>query len=120
MDNGKLRLWPYKKATILEIYNSGELVLLDINTVLASLYQTSKPPYLIIIVRTGNYRLSFEAKIRLLKEKRERFKIAYVVKEPKTMQHAFHASRTYLKRKDVYICDSIDSAYKALTAANGV
>ena len=118
MDNGKLRLWPYKKATILEIYRSAELVSLDINTVFASLYHTSTPPYLIIIVKTGNYKLSFDAKIRLLKERRDRFKIAYVVKEPKTMQHAFHASRTYLKRKDVYICDSIDSAYKALTTAD--
>ena len=116
MDNGKLRLWHHKKAIILEIYTSGELTLADINMVLGSLYEMSSPPFLIMIVRTGNYRLSFKAKIRLRKENNRLFKIAYVVKGHEGMRHAFRASQTYLKRKDIYICDSLDSAYKVLTA----
>ena len=116
MDNGKLRLWHHKKAIILEVYTSGELTLADINMVLGSLYEMSSPPFLVMIVRTGNYRLSFKAKIRLRKENNRLFKIAYVVKGHEAMRHAFRASQTYLKRKDIYICDSLDSAYRVLTA----
>ena len=115
MDNGKLRLWHYKNSTILEVYSSGILNLADINLVMEVLFRRSSPPYLVIIVRTGDYRLSFKAKIRLRKIDSNNLKIAYVVKQQEDMHHAFHASRTYLKRKNIYICDSIDSAYRALT-----
>ena len=115
MDNGNLRLWRFRKAVILEIYAAEVLTLADIDSVLVKLQRMSRPPFLIIIVRTGNYRLSIRAKIRLRKEDRNLFKIAYVVKGLDNMRHAASASRSYLKHKDVYICDSIDSAYKALT-----
>ena len=114
MDNGNLRLWRFRKAVILEIYAAEVLTLADIDSVLVALQRTSTPPYLIIIVRTGNYRLSMRAKIRLRKEDRQLFKIAYVVKGLENMRHAESASRSYLKHKDVYICDSIESAYNAL------
>lgn len=116
MDNGKLRLWQYKKAMILEAYSSVEISLDDIDQVLEALHEKAAPPFLIIIVRTGSYRLSPEAKDRLREEDNEMFKIAYVVKELRNMCHAVGASYSYLENKDVYICDSIESAYTALTA----
>jgi hypothetical protein len=115
MDNGKLRLWQYKKATILEAYSSDELTLGDVDEVLESLHESAAPPFLIILVRTGSARLSAEAKNRLREEDNRLFKIAYVVKELRNMCHAVGASYSYLESKDVYICDSIESAYTALT-----
>ena len=115
MDNGKLRLWQFKKAMILEVYSAAVLTLADIDSVLSTLQRLSKPPFLIIIVRTCDYRLSMRAKIRLRKKERGLLKVAYVVKGFKNMRHAVSASHSYLKSKDVYICDSIESAYKALT-----
>ncbi|MGD2053527.1 MAG: hypothetical protein PVG45_05410 [Gammaproteobacteria bacterium] len=115
MDNGKLRLWQYKKAMILETYSSDELTLDDIDQVLNSLHERAEPPFLIIVVRTGSYRLSVEAKNRLREEDKRLFKIAYVVKELRNMCHAVGASYSYLESKDVFICDSIESAYTALT-----
>lgn len=114
MDNGKLRLWHFKKATILEVYTSSELTLADIIQVLASFHKTSKTPYLLIIVNTANLRLSLKAQIRLHRVSRKYLKIACVIKGQACMRQAFRASNTYLKRKDVYLCDSIDSAYKTL------
>ena len=116
MDNGKLRLWQYKKAMILETYSSDELSLDDIDQVLEALHEKATAPFLIIIVRTGSYRLSAQAKDRLREEDNRMFKIAYVVKELRNMCHAVGASYSYLENKDVYICDSIESAYTALTA----
>ncbi len=115
MDNGKIRLWQYNRTEILEAYSSDEITLDDIDWVLESLHKKSAPPFLIILVRTGNYRLSIEAKSRLLNEDRDLFKIAYVVKELQNMCHAVGASYSYLDKKDVFICDSIESAYMALT-----
>jgi hypothetical protein len=117
MDNGKLRLWQYKKATIIETYSSDELTLTDIDQLLGSLHEKGTPPFLIIVCRTGNYRLSAEAKNRLREEDNRLFKIAYVVKELQNMCHAVGASYSYLENKNVYICDSIESAYTALTGA---
>jgi hypothetical protein len=116
MDNGKLRLWQYKKASILEAYTSDEITLADIDHVLHILNEKSSQPFLLIIVRTGAYRLSMEAKNRLREQDNGLFKIAYVVKELRNMCHAVGASYSYLENKNVYICDSIESAYTALTA----
>ncbi len=115
MDNGKIRLWRFNKADILEAYSSDEISLSDIDWVLESLHKKSSPPFLIILVRTGQYTLSVEAKNRLRKEDKELFKVAYVVKELQNMCHAVGAGYSYLDEKDVFICDSIESAYNALT-----
>ena len=72
---------------------------------------------MIILVRTGQYRLTVEAKDRLRNEDKKLFKIAYVVKELQNMCHAVGAGYSYLDQKDVFICDSIESAYKVLTRA---
>jgi hypothetical protein len=117
MDNGKLRLWQFKQAMILEMYSSDEITLSDVDQVLETLNNKTSPPFLVIIVRTGNYRLSQEARNRLREEDNGLFKIAYVVKELKNMCHAVGASYSYLRNKNVYICDSIESAYTALTGA---
>ncbi len=115
MDNGKIRLWQFNQAEILEAYTSDEITLADVDWVLESLHKQSSPPFLIIVVRTGNYRLTIEAKNRLRNEDKKLFKVAYVVKELQNMCHAVAAGYSYLSKKDVFICDSIDSAYRALT-----
>ena len=115
MDNGKIRLWRFNRAEILEAYSSDEITLADIDWVLESLHEKSTPPFLIILLRTGKYRLSVEAKNRLRNQDRDLFKIAYVVKELQNMCHAAGAVYSYLEEKDVFICDSIESAYMALT-----
>ena len=115
MDNGKIRLWQFHKAEIMEAYSSDEITLADVEWVLDSLHNISTPPFLIIVVRTGNYRMSLEAKNRLREQDKGLFKIAYVVKELQNMVHAVGAGYSYLNKKDVFICDSIESAYKALT-----
>ena len=115
MDNGKIRIWQFNQAEILEAYSSDEITLADIDWVLESLHEKSTPPFLIILVRTGKYRLSIEAKNRLRNTDKNIFKIAFVVKELQNMCHAAGAVYSYLEKKDVYICDSIESAYTALT-----
>lgn len=115
MDNGKIRLWQFNQAEILEAYSSDEITLADIDWVLESLHEKSTPPFLIILVRTGKYRLSIEAKNRLRNMDKDVFKVAYVVKELQNMCHATSAVYSYLEKKDVFICDSIESAYTALT-----
>ena len=115
MDNGKIRLWRFNQAEILEAYSSDEITLADIDWVLESLHEKSTPPFLIILVRTGKYRLSIEAKNRLRNMDKDVFKVAYVVKELQNMCHATSAVYSYLEKKDVFICDSIESAYTALT-----
>ena len=117
MDNGKIRLWRFNQAEILEAYSSDEITLADVDWVLESLHQKSTPPFLIILVRTGKYRLSIEAKNRLRNTDKNVFKVAFVVKELQNMCHAAGAVYSYLEEKDVYICDSIESAYTALTRA---
>ena len=115
MDNGKIRIWQFNQADILEAYSSDEITLADVDWVLESLHKKSTPPFLIILVRTGKYRLSIEAKNRLRNTDKNVFKIAYVVKELQNMCHAASAVYSYLEKKDVFICDSIESAYTALT-----
>jgi hypothetical protein len=115
VDNGKIRLWQFNRAEILEAYSSDEITIADIDWVLESLRKKSTPPFLIILVRTANNRLSIEAKDRLRKEDKDMFKVAYVVKELQNMCHAVGASYSYLDKKDVFICDSIESAYSVLT-----
>jgi hypothetical protein len=115
VDNGKIRLWRFNQAEILEAYSSDEITLADVDWVLESLYEKSTPPFLIILVRTGKYRLSIEAKNRLRNTDKNVFKIAYVVKELQNMCHAAGAVYSYLEKKDVFICDSIESAYATLT-----
>ena len=115
MDNGKIRLWQFNRAEILEAYSSDEITSADIDWVLESLHKVSSPPFLIILVRTGNYRLTVDAKNRLRNEDQKLFKVAYVVKEIQNMCHAVGASYSYLNKKDVFICDSIESAYQTLT-----
>jgi len=115
VDNGKIRLWRFNQAEILEAYSSDEITLADIDWVLESLHEKSTPPFLIILVRTGKYRLSIEAKNRLRNTDKDIFKVAFVVKELQNMCHAAGAVYSYLEKKDVFICDSIESAYTALT-----
>ena len=115
MDNGKIRIWQFNRAEILEAYSSDEITLADIDWVLESLHEKSTPPFLIILVRTGKYRLSIEAKNRLRNTDKDVFKIAFVVKELQNMCHAAGAVYSYLENKDVFICDSIESAYATLT-----
>ena len=117
MDNGKLRLWHYRNAAILEVYTTGELTTDDVNFVFTYLYARYRPPFQVIIVRSGSYRMSFPAKIRLRKINKKLVSFAYVVKGLESMNHASRASRSYLVDKSIYICDSIDAAYKALNGS---
>ena len=116
MDNGKLRLQPFNRATICEAYTSDEITSDDIEWVMEILRERHEPPYLLIIVRSGKYSMSIKAQLRIFMEHSDDLKVAYVAKTSKTLHHALEAGKTYLQNKDVFICDGINSAYRALTA----
>jgi hypothetical protein len=116
MDNGKIRLQQLDRALICEAYTSGELTLDDIEWVFNKLKKNFSPPYLLIIVRKGNYTLSSQAKLRIFIEKHKDLKVAYIVRRPMNLFHANNAKDTYLKGKQVFFCDGIKSAYKVLVS----
>ena len=106
----------FNKAMIVEAYTSEEVTLADIDWVLETLHICSPPPFLLILVKSGSYSLSSGAKMRLLDDERIS-KVAYVSRKLGNTHYAVKASNTYLQNKEVFICDSIESAYKALTGA---
>ncbi len=114
MDNGKIRMQQFNKAMIIEAYASEEVTLTDINWVLENLRICYAPPFLIIVVKSGSYELSPAAKMRLLEDD-DILKVAYVAQRLHNTQYAVNASNSYFQNKKVFICDSIESAYMALT-----
>ena len=117
MDNGKIRMQQFNKAMIIEGYSSDEITSSDIDWVIETLRICYPPPFHVIIVRSGQYNLSDGARMRLMDENNGIAKVAYVAKRRQNTRYALMASKTYLKNKEVFICDSIDAAYKALTGA---
>jgi hypothetical protein len=113
MDNGNVRMQQYNKAMIVEAYSRDKITSADIEWVLESLHSKFKPPFSIIFIKSGNYWLTKNAQLRLYLDN-ELLKVAYVVKKRESKHHALNASETYLQNKEVFICDSIDSAYQAL------
>ena len=116
MDNGKIRMQQFNKAMIVEAYSSDEVTKADIDWVLETLHICYPPPFLVILIKSGSYHLSSEAKMRLLDDERIS-KVAYVSRKLGNTHYAVKASSTYLQNKEVFICDSIESAYKALIGA---
>ena len=119
MDNGKIRMQQYNQAMIVEVYSSDEITMADIDWVIETLRICSAPPFDVILVKSGSYFLSDAAKTRLLDDEHIS-KVAYVVRKLLSTQYAVRASKTYLRGKQVYICDSIQSAYWALTGSSEI
>ncbi len=115
MDNGKIRMQQYNKAMIIEGYTSDVVTSKDIDWVIETLHICYPPPFLVILVKSGNYSLSVDAQNRLMDERNGISKVAYVSKKMQNTRYAIKASKTYLIDREVFICDSIDSAYRALT-----
>ena len=105
----------FNKAMIVEGYTSDEVTLADIDWILESLRICYAPPFLVILVKSGDYSLSADAKMRLMDEGNGIAKVAYVSRKQHNTRYAIKASKTYLKNKQVFVCDSIESAYRALT-----
>ena len=80
MDNGKIRMQQYNKAMIIEAYACDDITNTDIDWVLETLHICYPPPFLVILVKSGNYTLSEQAKKRLLYDERIS-KVAYVSKK---------------------------------------
>ena|GEM_PF-4411441 len=116
MDNGKIRMQQFNKAMIVEVYSSDEITMADIDWVIETLRICSAPPFRVILVKSGSYYLSDAAKMRLLDDEHISG-VAYVVRKLLSTQYAVRAGNTYLKKKKVFICDSIQSAYWALTGS---
>ena len=105
---------PINKAMIVEIYTSDEVTMSDVDWMIETLRICDAPPFRLILVKSGGYYLSDAAKMRLLDDQHIS-KVAYVAKKMLSTHYAVKASKTYLKNKKVFICDSIQSAYWALT-----
>jgi len=117
MDNGKVRMQQYNTAMIVNAYSSDKITLADIEWVLDSMRMIFTPPLLIILIKSGNYWLTKKAQMRLFEIDDEHIKVAYVSQKSHDTRHAVNAIDTYLQNKEVFICDSIDSAYQALVRA---
>ena len=74
MDNGKIRLQQFRGALICDAYTSDEITLDDIEWVFKKLRENFSLPYLVIVIRSGNYNLTPQAKLRLFTEKHKDLK----------------------------------------------
>lgn len=114
MDNGRIRMRPFKTAMICEVYSSDEITLSDIEWVLKGLRELCTPPFRIITIKLGDYWVSEEAQKRVFRFDDEVSKVAYVANEQPIRRHALNAQNTYLKNVEVFIRGSIESAYDAI------